>query len=73
MGRLEWPHEVGVEWQLPHGELFRLLRRSKFDGVDLVELYAPDDAVAHAYYVTASVDWARKWPSEEIWVAQKLR
>ena len=73
MGRLEWPNEVGVEWQLPHGDLFRLLRRSGFDVVDLVELYAPDDAVAHTYYVTASVDWARKWPSEEIWVAQKSR
>jgi hypothetical protein len=61
----------GVEWQLPHGELFRLLRRTGFDVVDLVELYPPDDAVAHSYYVTPSVDWSRKWPSEEIWVAEK--
>ena len=28
LGRLEWPGEDGVEWQLPHGELFRLLRRT---------------------------------------------
>jgi SAM-dependent methyltransferase len=71
LGRLEWPGELGVEWQLPHGELFRLLRRTGFDVVDLVELYPPDDAVDHPYYDTFSVDWARKWPSEEIWVAVK--
>ena len=73
LGRLEWPGEAGVEWQLPHGDLFRLLRRTGFDVVDLVELYPPDDAVDHSYYVTSSVNWARKWPCEEIWVAEKSR
>lgn len=73
LGRLEWPGELGVEWQLPHGALFRLLRHTGFDVVDLVELYPPDDAVDHEYYDTFSVEWARKWPSEEIWVAEKHR
>ena len=73
LGRLEWPGEIGVEWQLPHGELFRLLRRSGFDVIDLVELYPPDDATEHSYYDTFSVEWSRKWPSEEIWVAEKRR
>ena len=73
LGRVEWPGEVGVEWQLPHGELFRLLRRTGFDVVDLVELYPPDTAVDHSYYAAFSVDWARRWPSEEIWVAVKSR
>lgn len=71
LGRLEWPGELGVEWQLPHGELFRLLRETGFDVIDLVELYAPDDAVDHEYYDTFSADWSRKWPAEEIWVARK--
>jgi SAM-dependent methyltransferase len=71
LGRLEWPGEIGVEWQLPHGELFRLLRRTGFDVVDLVELYAPDDATDHEYYAAFSAAWSRKWPSEEIWVAAK--
>jgi SAM-dependent methyltransferase len=71
LGRLEWPGELGVEWQLPHGELFRLLRRTGFDVLDLVELYAPDDAVDHPYYDTFSAEWSRTWPVEEIWVAQK--
>ena len=71
LGRMEWPGEIGVEWQLPHGDLFRLLRRTGFDVVDLVELYAPDDATDHEYYVTFSAGWSRKWPVEEIWVAAK--
>lgn len=71
LGRLEWPDEPGVEWQLPHGELFRLLRRVGFDVVDLVELYPPDHAVDHSYYVAFSVEWSRNWPCEEIWVAKK--
>jgi SAM-dependent methyltransferase len=71
LGRMEWPGEIGVEWQLPHGELFRLLRRTGFDVVDLVELYAPDDATDHEYYTVFSADWSRSWPAEEIWVAAK--
>ena len=71
LGRMEWPDELGVEWQLPHGELFRLLRRTGFDVVDLVELYAPDGAGDHEYYEAFSAEWARKWPAEEIWVAVK--
>jgi SAM-dependent methyltransferase len=73
LGRMEWPGEVGVEWQLPHGELFRLLRRTGFDVVDLVELYAPDDATDHGYYTAFSAEWSRRWPAEEIWVAAKPR
>jgi SAM-dependent methyltransferase len=69
--RLEFPGEIGVEWQLPHGTLFRLLRDTGFDVIDLVELYAPDDAVDHEYYDTFSAEWSRKWPVEEIWVARK--
>ncbi len=71
LGRLEWPGELGVEWQLPHGELFRLLRDTGFEVLDLIELYAPADAVDHPYYDTFSAEWAKKWPAEEIWVARK--
>ena len=74
LGRIEWPGEwEGVEWQLPHGELLRLLRRTGFDVVDLVELYPPDDATTHPYYDFVTVEWARRWPAEEIWVAEKRR
>jgi ubiquinone/menaquinone biosynthesis C-methylase UbiE len=71
MGRLEWPGEIGVEWQLPHMELFRVLRSTGFEVLDLIEVYAPDEAVDHAYYDAFSAEWSRKWPAEEIWVAKK--
>lgn len=71
LGRMEWPGEQGVEWQLPHGALIRLLRHTGFEILDLVELYPPEDATDHSYYTTASRDWASKWPCEEIWVVKK--
>jgi ubiquinone/menaquinone biosynthesis C-methylase UbiE len=71
LGRLEWPGEMGVEWQLPHGELIRLLRQTGFKILDLFELYPPSNADEHPYYTVASLEWARKWPCEEIWVVEK--
>jgi SAM-dependent methyltransferase len=70
LGRLQWPGE-GVEWQLPHGELVKVIRASGFELTDLIELYAPDDAEDHPYYVAFSAEWSQKWPVEEIWVAKK--
>jgi SAM-dependent methyltransferase len=62
-----------VKFWLPHGELFRLLRRTGFEVEDLVELYAPDDAQRHEFYSFITPEWARKWPAEEIWAARKPR
>ena len=70
MYRLEWP-EGGVEFHLPHGELFRVLRESGFDVESLLELQAPAGAETHGYYDHITAEWARRWPSEEIWVARK--
>jgi SAM-dependent methyltransferase len=70
--RLDWEgDDEGVEFQLPHGELVRLLRASGFELLDLIELYAADDAQDHVYYSYVPADWARKWPAEEIWRARK--
>jgi SAM-dependent methyltransferase len=66
--RVEYTDDEGVEFHLPHGELLRLLRRSGFEVLDLVELYAPAGA-ADQQYIT--VDWATKWPMEEIWRVRK--
>jgi SAM-dependent methyltransferase len=72
MRRFEWPGEdEGVEFHLPHGEWIRLLRRHGFTVEALHELQAPPDAVTHPYYDFVTADWARRWPSEEIWVARK--
>ena len=67
MHRLEWTepdHEI--EFQLGHGDWVRLLRANGFEIEDLVELFASDDAVDHAYY-HSNAEWSKKWPFEEIW------
>ena len=50
--------------------MIRLLRGSGFDIEDLVEIGAPSTA-SDAPHRMATVDWARRWPSEEAWVARK--
>ena len=71
MYRMNWPGEAGTEFHLPHGEWIRLLRHTGFEIEALHELQAPEDATRPVYYDDVEVDWARKWPCEEIWVARK--
>ena len=74
MRRLEWTDDdPGVEFQLGHGELLRLLRRSGFEILDLVEIFASENAADHEFHQTVPVEWARKWPAEELWRARKLK
>ena len=70
MHRFEWP-EGGVEFHLAHGEWIDVLRANGFDVERLVEIQAPADAETHPYYAYVTADWAKRWPSEEIWVARK--
>lgn len=69
--RMHWPGEQGTEFHLPHGEWVRFLRATGFAIEALHELHAPQDATEHPYYNFVPVEWARKWPAEEIWVARK--
>jgi len=70
--RYDWrAYGDGVEFHPPHGELIRMLRANGFQVLDLVELEPPADAVEHPYYNDIPLRWARRWPAEEIWVAQK--
>jgi SAM-dependent methyltransferase len=68
--RIEWEDDGSVEFHLPTGEMLRLLRRSGFDVEDIIELYASDDT-PQSRFEYVSVEWARRWPSEEIWRARK--
>ena len=68
---VKWPDSPGIEYHLPHGDWIRLLRTHGFEVENLIEIQAPPDAEAPAYYESTTVDWARQWPAEEIWVARK--
>jgi SAM-dependent methyltransferase len=68
--RVEWP-DGGVEFHLAHGEWIDVLRANGFEIERLIEIQAPADAETHDYYAYVTADWARKWPSEEIWAATK--
>jgi len=67
--RYEWSSDESVEFHLPHGEMIRLLRSCGFEIEGLTEIQAPEGATARHVYVTS--EWARKWPSEEVWKARK--
>jgi SAM-dependent methyltransferase len=71
MFRIEWPTEPGVEFHLSHGDWIRLLRGSGFEIEDLIEVRPSAEATTRYPYVT--LDWARQWPSEELWKVSKRR
>ena len=70
--RIEWNAPDEVEFQLGHGDWIDVLRANGFEIERLVELFAADDAVDHGYYHT-NAEWAKKWPSEEVWRARLSR
>jgi hypothetical protein len=69
MHRFEWPGEQSVDFHLGYGDWIRLLRSHSFEVENLVELQAPEGATTRYPFVTA--EWARRWPSEEVWIACK--
>jgi ubiquinone/menaquinone biosynthesis C-methylase UbiE len=69
--RMEWPGEEGVEYHPTHGQWIALMREHGFDVEALHELQAPDGRATHTYYDFVTVDWAKKWPCEDVWVARK--
>jgi SAM-dependent methyltransferase len=59
-----------VDFVLPHGEWIRLFRRHGLVVDDLIELQpAPDSTTSYPWF--ASIEWATRWPAEEIWIARK--
>ncbi len=69
MHRFEWPDQLSVEFHLGYGDWIRLLRANGFEVEDLIEVQAPEGASTRYPYVTP--EWARRWPSEEIWKARR--
>jgi ubiquinone/menaquinone biosynthesis C-methylase UbiE len=68
-------HRIDEEWgavafQLPYGEWIRLLRAAGFELEALVELRPSEDATT-TYAGWVPLQWARQWPSENVWKARK--
>jgi len=68
MHRFDWSD--ATEFQIPHGEMIRLLRANGFEVEDLLELQAPEGATTKADWVT--LEWARRFPTDEVWKARKV-
>lgn len=59
-----------VEFQLPYGEWIRLFRTHGFEILDLIEL-RPPSRPRTTYPDFAPLEWARRWPGENIWKLRK--
>jgi SAM-dependent methyltransferase len=68
--RVEWPDDDSVEFSLPHGERIALLRSSGFEIEELVELRPPDGST-NTYHPNDSLQWAQRWPCEEVWKVRR--
>ncbi len=69
MHRVEWPGEDSVEFHLPPGKMIALLGNCDLEVTELIEVRPPPDAQTRSTSVT--LDWARRYPAEEVWRARK--
>jgi SAM-dependent methyltransferase len=69
MHRFEWQDDESVEFHLGYGDWIRLLRTTGFEVEDLIEVRPPEGATTSFGMVT--LEWARRWPCEEIWKARR--
>ncbi|MDQ3780283.1 MAG: class I SAM-dependent methyltransferase [Chloroflexota bacterium] len=67
--RFDWADDGSSEFHLGYGEWVRLLRANGFEIEDLVEIQPPPDATTSYPFVT--IEWARRWPCEQVWKACK--
>ena len=70
MHRFEWPDEESVEFHLGWGDWIRLLGANGFRVEDLIEVRPGPDATTE-FDGIVTLEWARRWPCEEIWKARK--
>jgi SAM-dependent methyltransferase len=65
----EYADDGVVEFHLTHSDWIELFAAFGFTAQRLVELRPPHGAKPRYDFV--STEWARRWPSEDIWVARK--
>lgn len=71
MHRVEWPGEDSVEFHLPPGRMIALLDDCGFELRELIEVRPPADTTTADPHVP--LEWARRYPCEEVWRARKRR
>jgi ubiquinone/menaquinone biosynthesis C-methylase UbiE len=73
LGRQDWRSvEVdpgGVEFNLSPSDWLALFRKTGFDVEEYLELVAPDSAEGERFFTSA--EWAKRWPSEQVWKLRK--
>ena len=69
MHRFEWTDTTAIEFHLGYGDWIRLLRGAGFEVMDLIEVRPPEGSTTT--YTFVDLEWARKWPSEQVWKARK--
>jgi ubiquinone/menaquinone biosynthesis C-methylase UbiE len=65
-----WEFDGEVVFQLPYGEWIRLFRRVGFLVEDLVEI-RPPEAATTTYDDYVALQWARRWPAENVWKVRR--
>lgn len=60
-----------VSFMLPHSRTIAALRGAGLVVEDLLELRPPADATSTYRPLPEQLEWARRWPMEEIWRARK--
>lgn len=70
MHRFEWADDTCVEFHLPHGELIELMRQNGLQVEELIEVRPPDGSTTRYPHIT--LEWAQRWPCEEVWKARKV-
>jgi SAM-dependent methyltransferase len=70
MHELDWPDDDSVEFHLPQGKMIDLFGDCGLAVEQLIEVHPPADATTR--YKHISLDWARRFPPEEVWRARKL-
>lgn len=69
--RLEWDDTPpSVEYCLPHGKMIDLLHDCGFEIEALIEVQAPANAETNQFDYMRP-EWAKQWPSEDIWRVRK--
>jgi len=68
-GMRSW-NEESVDFQLPYGEWIRLFRANGLEIEDLIELRPPANART-SYPWFAPLEWARRFPAENVWKLSK--